>query len=481
MVKQNPATDPVSAAMSAIESALNLTDDDEAADALVDVNASTPQLVPAKPTAATPVLKPTQLAGDAPALLRAGPSSPFLPENEPKPAIPAAMPANDDRENVGAILQAMNARPASRTPFILALVASVLWAAICALYGYVSVWPSAPRRPLEMLLRPETPLFLLAALGPIIFMFAFAALSRRLRELRQSARAISQVAVRLAEPETMAGDHVANLSQAIRRELTSMGDGVERALARAAELETRVRSEVSTLERSYSDNERKIRLLIAEMADQRESIVTSGTRVRDAIATAHDSVAQDLVTAGGNLSERLTEAGQKISASLGGASDEITAAMDRTGSSTLERIVAEGARMSVSIEAVGESLADRLASTSQKAAGDIVSRVGEVDNRLKAVGDNLLSRLGERGENLIERIQTSQNSVVEAIDAHGDRVATASRGRGRIRAGRRGGACRRCGRPHQRQQRASRRSDQGTWRPDRGSTCCRIAGALGRL
>ena len=36
MVKQNPATDPVSAAMSAIESALNLTDDDEAV--LTDAN-----------------------------------------------------------------------------------------------------------------------------------------------------------------------------------------------------------------------------------------------------------------------------------------------------------------------------------------------------------------------------------------------------------------------------------------------------------
>ncbi len=422
MVKQNPATDPVSAAMSAIESALNLTDDDEAV--LTDANVSPPQLAPAKPTAATPVLKPSQLAGDAPPLLRAGLSSPSVPENEPKPAIPAATPANDDRENVGAVLQAMNARPASRTPFILALIASLLWAAICALYGYVSVWPSAPRRPIEMLLRPETPLLLLAALGPIIFMFAFAALSRRLLELRQSARAISQVAVRLAEPETMAGDHVANLSQAIRRELTSMGDGVERALARAAELETRVRSEVSTLERSYSDNERKIRLLIAEMADQRELIVTSGTRVRDAIATAHDSIAQDLNVAGGNLSERLTETGQKLTASLGAASDEINLAMDRTGSSTLERIVAEGARMSVSIAAVGESLADRLANTSQKAAGDIVSRVGEVDNRLKAVGDSLLSRLGERGDDLIQRIQTSQDFVVEAIDAHGDRVAT---------------------------------------------------------
>src|SRR6516164_6527588 len=203
MAKQNQATDPVSAAMSAIESALNLTDDDEIV--LASEDASAPQLVPAKPTTATPVLKPSQPAGDAPTLFRAGAPSPSVPENEPKPAIPAATPANDDRENVGAILQAMNARPASRTPFILALIASVLWAGICGLYAYVSVWPSASRRPLEMLMRPETPLFLLAALGPIIFMFAFAALARRLRELRQSARAISEVAVRLAEPETMAG------------------------------------------------------------------------------------------------------------------------------------------------------------------------------------------------------------------------------------------------------------------------------------
>ena len=239
MAKQNPATDPVSAAMSAIESALNLTDEDEAALASDD-NGSPPQLIPAKATTAAPFLKPSPLAGEAPALLRAGPSV-GVPDNEPKPAISPTPPANDDRENVGAILQAMNARPASRTPFVLALIASLLWAAICALYAYVSLLPAASKKPVEVLLRPETPLFLLAALGPIIFMFAFAALSRRLRELRQSARAISHVAVRLAEPETMAGEHVANLSQAIRRELTSMGDGVERALTRAAELETRQR------------------------------------------------------------------------------------------------------------------------------------------------------------------------------------------------------------------------------------------------
>ena len=423
MAKQNPATDPVSAAMSAIESALNLTDDDGA----VSVeSASPPQLVPAKATTATPVLKPSPLPAEASTLLRPGPSSAAsAPESvEAKSAIPTTAPANDDRETVGAILQAMNARPASRTPYILALIGALLWAAICALYAYVALWPTVPSRPADLLLRPETPLFLLAALAPIFCMFAFAALSRRLRELRLSARAISQVAVRLAEPEATAGEHMANLSQAIRRELTSMGDGVERALARAAELETRVQSEVSTLERSYSDNERRIRLLIAEMADQREAIVTSGTRVRDAIATAHDGIAADLNSAGASLSERLTETGQRLTASIGAASDDVARGLEGAGSTTLERIVAEGARMSVSIAGIGESLAERLADTSQKAAGDILARVGEVDNRLKAVGDNLLSRLGERGDNLIERIQTSQDSVVEAIDAHGDRVAT---------------------------------------------------------
>ena len=69
MAKQNSATDPVSAAMSAIESALNLTDDDEAGVASDD-HASPPPLAPAKPTTATPVLKPSQLAGDAPTLFR---------------------------------------------------------------------------------------------------------------------------------------------------------------------------------------------------------------------------------------------------------------------------------------------------------------------------------------------------------------------------------------------------------------------------
>ena len=46
-----------------------------------------------------------------------------------------------------------------------------------------------------------------------------------------------------------------SVGQAIRREVAAMGDGVERALARAGELETLVHNEVASLERAYSDNE----------------------------------------------------------------------------------------------------------------------------------------------------------------------------------------------------------------------------------
>ena len=314
MAKQISAPDPVSAAMSAIESALNLADDDTLG--LSEKTPSPPQ-PPAKPAITTPVLKPAAHPAEATPLLRPG-SAPLAPAAEPKskPSLSSTPPANDDRETVGAILQALNTRPASRTPFVLAMAGSIVWAALCALYGYQNLWPTYSSAPLkETLLRPETPLLALATLGPIFFMFGFAALSRRLRELRQSARAISQVAVRLVEPETMAGENVAILSQAIRRELTSLGDGVERALAKASELEMRVRSEVSTLERTYSDNERKMRTLIAEMADQREAIVVSGSRVRDAIANAHGGISHDL-DFGRNATERTAGGGRQSSGRL---------------------------------------------------------------------------------------------------------------------------------------------------------------------
>ena len=156
-----------------------------------------------------------------------GPGTPEPAATSPRPA------ANDDRRSVGQILQALQMRP-SRTPLVLAFIAAGAWIALSAFYGWTT-WQTGE-------LQKASPSLLallgMAVLGPVIFFFITAMLARRTQEIRHTARSLSEVAIRLAEPETVALEQVVTLSGAIRREVASMGDGIERALARAGELET---------------------------------------------------------------------------------------------------------------------------------------------------------------------------------------------------------------------------------------------------
>jgi len=74
MAKQHSLNDPVSAAMSAIESALNLGESDALASA--EGAAPVPPLAPRKPAAAGPVLKPGVPPAEPAPLLRPGPTPP---------------------------------------------------------------------------------------------------------------------------------------------------------------------------------------------------------------------------------------------------------------------------------------------------------------------------------------------------------------------------------------------------------------------
>ena len=100
--------------------------------------------------------------------------------------------------------------------------------------------------------------------APVLLFYFLASLSWRGQELRMIAQSMAQVAIRFSEPEGAASDSMVTVGQAIRREVAAMGDGVERAIARAGELETLVANEVSALERAYSDNEVRIRALLQE-------------------------------------------------------------------------------------------------------------------------------------------------------------------------------------------------------------------------
>src|SRR5215470_607280 len=146
--------------------------------------------------------------------------------------------ANDDRESIGQIMQSLQRRPA-HTPFIIASLFTALWtiAAVALIYGFGGQLREISN---EAGWAP-TAIGLGGAFGaPIIFFYALANMMARLNELRMVSSSMAEATLRFTEPEIVARDSVVTIGQAIRREVAAMGDGVERTLARAAELETLV-------------------------------------------------------------------------------------------------------------------------------------------------------------------------------------------------------------------------------------------------
>ena len=317
MATQSKVNDPTEAALSAIEEALNLS-------------SAQPPVRPEPPlgqAVAGPETDPLRLPDIRDSELfpevrvdkgrdRAarGGRDPLLANPSPAPdgtrRPEPGRPANDDRRAVGEILQALQVRP-SRTPYLLAFLASALWLGVFGSYAW-SRWGAELSTDAMLAIRPETGLFAFAALSPVVICFVLALLYVRAQEMRLVARSMTQVAIRLAEPENAGSDAVISLSQAIRREVAAMGDGIERAVARAGELETLVHSEVATLERAYGENEIRIRALIDELVVQREAILSNADRVRASISGSHDNLKEELSAASLRIADAVGEAGARV-------------------------------------------------------------------------------------------------------------------------------------------------------------------------
>jgi hypothetical protein len=231
--------------------------------------------------------------------------------------------ANDDQQSIGQILHALQHRPA-RASYVVAALFSFVWVIGClalswAYLGDLNAALGPGRAPAAIMIGLGA-----AALLPIIFFFGLAHMAWRAQELRLVAQSMAKVAMRLAEPEGMAQDSMVTVGQAIRREVAAMGDGVERALARASELEALVRNEVAALERTYSDNEVRIRGLLQELATQRDTLVGQAEQVRSALSNVHVDLTQGLSTISDLVGQQVNEAAERITHSLAEKGENIT-------------------------------------------------------------------------------------------------------------------------------------------------------------
>lgn len=334
--------------------------------------------------------------------------------------------ANDDRANIGQILQTLRRRP-SRTPYIAASVAALGWVAggIATIFLYSGE--------LQMLL--ATPRIGVAAtVGiacalavPVIFFYALAHMFSRAQDMRIVAESMAEVAMRLAQPETAAREAIVSVGQAIRREVAAMGDGVERALARAAELEALVHNEVSALERAYNDNEVRIRDLLSELSNQRETLVNQAEQVRNAIASVHLDLAHDITSVGDLVSDKVNEVAQRVTRSLTEKGEHITLALGHAGDSMIDALSERGSTLLERLETTSDRSTTAIASASERLTDSLTFKTENVHNEFADMAARLqqmmTTRLDQVAQGFAQKAATTIESMASRSQAFTDTIA----------------------------------------------------------
>ena len=392
-------TDPTEAALSAIQEALNIQPDEEEAsrpEAMADL-LSGPAEAPS--TTAAPVEDDLFSAEAIGTRDLAGPT---------------AAAANDDRQSIGQILQALQRRPA-RSSYFVATVFSCAWIVGCLslAFAYLSdinaaLGPGHSSAALMVGLGA-------AALLPIIFFFGVAHMAWRAQELRLIAQSMARVAMRLAEPESVARDSIVTVGQAIRREVAAMGDGVERALARASELEALVQNEVAALERTYSDNEVRIRGLLQDLAGQRDTLVGQAEQVRSALNNVQIDLTQDLSTISDLVGQQVNEAAQRITHSLAERGEHITLTLGQIGDNMIQQLSERGGDLLDRLEAASEATSSAIATASEQLSSSLDFKTNHIGEEFAEIATGLEDMMTSRLDRVTESFSEKSLAVVDLM------------------------------------------------------------------
>src|SRR5437764_776163 len=412
-------TDPTEFALSAIQEALNISD------AAADTNR---HLMRDEAALSIPPATPTY--NETPFDTRASSErSSFDANEQPRPARRAA---NDDRETIGQILQAIQKGRPARNVYTLATLFAGVWVIGCGLLT-VSFLPA-----LQAAIGQGSGGVLVAAglvtvfFAPVLLFYFLASLAWRGQELRMIAQSMAQVAIRFSEPEGAASDSMVTVGQAIRREVAAMGDGVERAIARAGELETLVANEVAALERAYSDNEVRIRALLQDIAHQRDNLVGQAEQVRSAISgvqidlrheqvhdslkNSSDSLLPELELRSGDLVNKIDEAGNRLASRILTSGDKASDALDVTVNTLVAKVIGQtenahdslALQMSAYDELVknqGGELAEKFARDSGTLGALITRHISEFDRTVKTFGGEIVERMGQRTQEMSDSLK----------------------------------------------------------------------------
>jgi len=357
--------------------------------------------------------------------------------------------ANDDVPSIGGLIFALQQKPSNR-PFVIAGIASAVWLALST--GMVwSVFRSAFEglsSPLEVFQSTASLATLAAVTIPIALFWFLALLIWRAHELRLMSSAMTEVAVRLAEPDKAAEQSVASLGQSVRRQVTAMNDAISRALGRASELEAMVHNEVAALERSYSENEHRIRNLIGDLAHERTALTNDSERISKALTGVGQQLTHQIEQQGtkttqllektsGAVASQLIESSEKITQSMSKQSNSVVSSMttmnDRVGREMpvlLERMDKEQTKLNKVIEHASTNLSALDTSIGRHAGAlnnALTDRTQQIEGVFRKHVQTMSVTMEERSQtldnSLNNKIQTFDNTLLQRMDDFEDTLS----------------------------------------------------------
>ena len=122
-----------------------------------------------------------------------------------------------------------------------------------------------------------------------------------------------------------------------------------------------------SLERSYSDNELRIRGLIDELSSQREAIINNADRVGSSLGAAKEDLSKDIVAIGDKVTANLTgiadgvrTIGDDISTSISDKTSQMTIELGMAGETLVSSLNRESEHMLERLNTSGSETVDQL-------------------------------------------------------------------------------------------------------------------------
>jgi len=331
--------------------------------------------------------------------------------------------ANDDLPSIGGLIYALQQRPSSSS-FYIALGATAIWLLLCGgiTFAFFNNQLAGVSSFGELLANPTGFASLAAIVIPIALFWFLALLIWRAQELKLMASAMTEVAVRLAEPDRLAEQSVASVGQSVRRQVAAVNDAISRAMGRAGELEALLHNELATLERSYNENELRVRGLISELASERQALTNNSERVSESlqgigaqvskdIAVASDQATKSLASATSNLAEKLTAKGDKITASVSAAGMAVDNKLAQRGAQVAEQLVAQGRNVTKTLDDAGGAITKTL-----ETAGVSVSK------SIHSAGASVAKAMEQTTDKVNAKMSTNRNELFQSLNQVSERI-----------------------------------------------------------